>query len=79
MAGFYLGVLVIALALFRAARTPVWVPVALLAFVAMYPLGAMLGKPGSAIQLLTLAVAFTGLAVAATSQRPRTLRGQPVY
>lgn len=75
MAGFYVGVLLIAIALLRERRTPTWVSVAMFAFVAMLPFTHLLGRVGSAVQMLALAVAFTGVAMTATSSgRPRPVR-----
>jgi hypothetical protein len=63
--GFYLGLALIAIALLIAKRTPLWVPVVLIVYVLTLPLGSQLGRIGSAVQVLILAVAFTGIAVAA--------------
>jgi MFS family permease len=64
---FIVGILAIAIALFLARKTPKWVPVALLAFVAMFPFSGELGRLMMAVQVLLLAVGFTGIAVAAIS------------
>lgn len=64
---FYVGLLLVAFALFAAKRTRVWVPALLVVFVAMFPVASQLGRVGTALQLMVLAVAFTGIAVAATS------------
>jgi hypothetical protein len=78
--GFYLGVLLISIALFVARKTPVWVPVLLVLFVAMMPVSSHLGRIGSALQVLTLAIAFTGVAVASVSDEHKgELRRQPVF
>jgi hypothetical protein len=69
--GFLLGILLIALALFRARRTPVWVPILLLAFLVLTPFASSLGQTGSAIQLMAMAVAFTGVAITASSPEHR--------
>jgi hypothetical protein len=80
IAGFYLGVLLIGIALFRSRKTGVWVPALLVLFVAVMPLSSQLGRIGSALQVLALAVAFTGIAVAAVSdEHKRELRNQPVF
>ena len=68
IAGFYLGLLLLAVALFIAKRTPVWVPILLLVFVAMFPFSAQIGKVGQVVQVMGLAVAFTGIAIAAVNQ-----------
>jgi hypothetical protein len=73
VACFYGGVLVIGVALLFARRTPRWVPVLLLVFVAMLPFSSVIGRVGTAAQIMCLAVAFTGIAMTAVSEegRPR--------
>ncbi len=80
IAGFYLGVLLIGIALFVSRKTAVWVPALLVLFVAVLPLSSHLGRVGSALQVLALAVAFTGIAIAAVSdEHKQELRSQPVF
>lgn len=80
VAGFYLGILLIAVALFVARKTPVWVGALMLFFVVALPFAQYLGRVGSALQVLALAVAFTGVATAAVSdEHKRELSGQPVF
>jgi hypothetical protein len=69
--GFLLGILLIAIALFRARQTAVWVPILMLVFLAMMPIASQLGQAGSAIQLMALAAAFTGVATRASSPEHR--------
>jgi hypothetical protein len=77
---FYLGVLFIAVALFVARKTDKWVPILLLGFVAMLPFSSHLGRVGMAVQVLALAIAFTGVATAAVSEEhKRELERQPVF
>jgi hypothetical protein len=72
VAAFYLGLVLLAVALFVAKRTPVWVPTLLLVSVALFPVSSALGKFGRILQLFAMAVAFTGIAVAsATAAAPR--------
>jgi hypothetical protein len=73
--GFYGGVLLLAAGLFVAKRTQTWVPGLLLVFVAMMPVVSYLGRVGMAVQVMSLAVAFTGIAMAAVTdeERSRTL------
>jgi MFS family permease len=79
IAGFYVGVLLIAIALFLARKTPRWVPFVLVGFVALLPFGQHLGRLGMAVQVLGLAVAFTGIAIAAISDdNKRELAAQAV-
>jgi hypothetical protein len=80
VAGFYLGVLLIGVALFLSRKTPVWVPLLLVLFVVALPVSSMIGRVGAAVQVLALAIAFTGIAIAAVSDdHKRELRGQPVF
>jgi hypothetical protein len=80
VAGFYLGVLLIAVALFVARTVPRWVPSLLVVFVAMQPVVSHLGRVGMAAQVLALAVAFTGIAMAAvTGEQQRATLRQPAF
>lgn len=67
VAAFFLGLALLAVALFVAKRTPIWVPILLLVSIAMFPLADMLGKPGQILQLFAMAVAFTGMSIAAVT------------
>jgi hypothetical protein len=75
IAGFFLGLVLLAVALLVAKRTPVWVPVLLLLSVALFPVTGPLGKVGQLLQLFAMAVAFTGMAIAAVTagQSRRTM------
>jgi hypothetical protein len=78
--GFYGGILLIGIALFMARTVPRWVPAVLVVFVLMLPLSSQLGRVGSAVQVLALAVAFTGIAMAAvTGDQQRELARQPAF
>lgn len=79
LAAFYGGVLLLAVALFRARRTPLWVPLLLVLFVALLPVVEVTGRLGSVAQALCLAVAFTATAIAAVNQAvpERADDGQP--
>lgn len=80
IAGFYLGILLIAIALLVARKTPRWVAGLLLLFLVAVPFAEHIGRVGSALQVLALAVAFTGVATAAVSdEHKRELRSQPVF
>jgi hypothetical protein len=68
IAGFYLGLLLIAVALFMAKKTPMWVPTLLVVFVALFPVSSMIGRVGQVMQVMGLAIAFTGVAIAAVNQ-----------
>lgn len=80
VAGFYLGILLIAIALLVARKTPLWVPGLLLLVVVAMPFVQHLGRVGSALQVVALAVAFTGVATAAVSgEHQRELQSQGVF
>lgn len=80
IAGFYLGLLLIAVALFLAKKTPSWVPILLIVFVGMFPFTQQIGRVGQVLQVMGLAVAFTGIAIAAVNQvHERVAVSQPTY
>jgi hypothetical protein len=62
---FYLGVLLIAIALLRAKSAAAWVPIVLLVVVGWLPFVSMVGHVGQVLQVLLLAVAFTEVAISA--------------
>jgi hypothetical protein len=68
---FYLGVLLLALGLLRARSAPPWIPVLMVLFALALPLPEWLGRTGSAVQMLLLTVAFTGVAMTAVSDQHR--------
>ena len=71
VASFYLGVLLLGVALLVARTTPRWVPVLFLAYVLSQVVGDALGDLGTVIQFFVLAIAFTGAAVAAAERSVR--------
>lgn len=71
IAGFYVGLLLLAIALFVARRTPLWVPILLLGFVAVFPVTSYVGRVGQVLQVMALAFAFTGIAMAAVHPEDR--------
>jgi len=78
--GFYGGILLIAIGLFLSRTTPRWVPALLGLFVLVLPVSSQLGRVGSAIQVMALAVAFTGIAMAAvTGDYKRSLTREPAF
>jgi hypothetical protein len=78
--GFYGGIALLALALYVARSVPRWVPALLALFVALLPFSTHLGRVGSAIQVMALAVAFTGMAMAAvTGEHQRDLSESPAF
>ena len=72
IAGFYVGVLLLALALFVARRTPMWSTGLLVVFVALLPLNEVIGRVGAVLQVMALAVAFTAIAIAAVNHSQPT-------
>jgi hypothetical protein len=72
---FYLGVLLIAAALLRAGTVPRWVPALMVAFLVLAPVAPQLGRFVSTLQVMLLAVAFTGAGMAAVSREQRTVAG----
>ena len=62
---FYVGLVLMAIALLRARRTGVWIPVLLLTVVACLPFVSMAGHVGQVLQVLLFAVAMSGIAIAA--------------
>jgi hypothetical protein len=56
----------------------VWVPLLLVVFVAMLPFAAHLGRVGGAVQVLLLAVGFTGVAMAAVTTVHEATRARAV-
>lgn len=80
IAGFYGGLFLLAVALFVARTVPRWVPALMLAFVVLLPFSSSLGRVGMALEVMGLAVAFTGIAMAAVSgTQPRALARQPAF
>ncbi|NUR07889.1 MAG: hypothetical protein HOQ45_12895 [Nocardioidaceae bacterium] len=70
VACFYVGALLMAVALIRARRTPRWVPVLLFAMVGLLPFVSMVGHLGQLIQVLLFVVAMTGIATTAVRPDP---------
>ena len=77
---FYAGLLLVALALFLSKKTPPWVPGLLVVFVVLFPFASQIGRVGQVMQVMALAVAFTGVAIAAVNQVNRVVASrQPTY
>lgn len=74
VACFYLGVLLLGIALFVARTTPRWVPFLILVYVVSQLVGDALGDLGTVLQFFVLAIAFTGAAVSATERGLRQER-----
>lgn len=75
VAAFYAGLFLLALALFVARRTPVWVPLLMLVFVGLFPVIEKIGRVGQVAQVVALAFAFTGVATAAVRDASGRARG----
>lgn len=71
VAGFYLGELLLAIALLRAGSVPRWVPVALILHVLTFPLSDVLPEVVSKATVLLMVVGFAGIAIQATSPQHR--------
>ncbi|KQZ75580.1 hypothetical protein [Nocardioides sp. Root151] len=69
VAAFYLGELLIGLALLRAGTTSKWVPALLLAHVATLPLGALAPRLFGSWTIVFMGVGFAGVAIAANSRQ----------
>jgi len=74
VSGFYLGVLLVALALFLARRTSRWVPTLFLVYLALAPFGSSLGRLGMTIQVLALALGLTAVAIKVNAPEPAPQR-----
>ena len=66
--GWYLGALLVALALLVSRATSAWVPILLMVFVFVLPAAEVLGQAGQIVSMMALALAFTGIATAAVGQ-----------
>ncbi|MFP5252579.1 MAG: hypothetical protein ACLGH4_02140 [Actinomycetes bacterium] len=77
---FYGGLLLVALALFLSKKSPPWVPGLLVLFVLLFPFAEQIGRIGQVLQVMALAVAFTGAAIAAVNQVNRAVASRlPTY
>ena len=77
---FYVGLLLVAIALFVARRTSTWVPLVMVVYVALLPVSNHLGKVGQVVELMGLAAAFTGISIAAVNGvQERAATRQPSY
>jgi hypothetical protein len=69
---FYLGELLLAVALLRARSTPRWVPAALLAHVALLPVSSFLPAAVEDYSVVLVVIGFAGTAIAANRVADRT-------
>lgn len=69
---FFLGLLLLGVALFVAGTTPRWVPFLFVGYVVSQVAGDALGDLGTVLQFFVLAIAFTGAAVAAAERAVRS-------
>jgi hypothetical protein len=65
---FAAGAFLVAIALFIARRTSVWVPLLLLVFVVTIPVAGSFGRVAQVAQVVVLAFAFTGIATTAVNE-----------
>jgi hypothetical protein len=78
VAAFYLGELLLAIALLRATTTPRWIPALLLAHVALAPVSSMLPPEVSGATALLVTVGLAGVGVCAVAQdRRQPTRSDP--
>ena len=63
VAAFYVGLLLVAIALFRGRRIAVWVPVLLVVVVLSLPFVSMAGHVGQVLQVLLFTIAMTRIAI----------------
>lgn len=71
VAAFYVGLLLLAVALVRSRRTATWVPVLLVIVVACLPFVSMTGHIGQVLQVLLFTIAMTGIAINAVRDAPQ--------
>ncbi|HEU5039119.1 MAG TPA: hypothetical protein VFT70_19080 [Nocardioides sp.] len=71
IAGLYLGELLLAIALLRAATTPRWVPFALIAHALTFLVSGLLPEYLSKVTVLLLVIGFAGVAIQASSPQNR--------
>ena len=65
---FYLGELLLAIAFFRAAAVPRWIPVVMLVHVALLPVAAALPPSLRALSAVLITVALAGVGIAANNR-----------
>ena len=78
IAGFYLGELLLAIALLRAGTTQRWVPLVLIAHVASLVVSSVLPHSISSALVLLVAVGFSGVAIEAVTRDSERRRALPV-
>ena len=78
IAGFYLGELLLAIALLRAGTTQRWVPLVLIAHVASLVVSSFLPHSLSSALVLLVAVGFSGVAIEAVTRDSERRRALPV-
>ena len=78
IAAFYLGELLLGVALLRAGTTQRWVPIALFAHVASVAVTPFLPKSVASVMVLLVAVGFAGVAIEAVTRDNDRRRARPV-
>lgn len=71
IATFYLGELLLAIAVLRARTVPRWMPALLVLHVALLPVSSLLPEQLSTFTVVTTALAFSGMAISANSEAGR--------
>jgi len=78
IAGFYLGELLLAIALLRAGTTQKWVPLVLFAHVATLTISSFLPHMLSSVLVLLVAVGFAGVAIEAVTRDNERSKASPI-
>ena len=71
---FYLGELLLGIALLRASTTPKWVPIVLLAHVALFPVSSLLPPEVQSLTALLVTVGLCGVGVTANQHAATRIR-----
>jgi hypothetical protein len=75
IAAFYLGELLLSIALFKARTTPLWIPVVLLLHVALFPVSSLLPDDAQSLTTLLITVGLCGGGITANQHASRVPRG----
>jgi hypothetical protein len=71
IAAFYLGELLLSIALFKARTTPLWIPVVLLLHVALFPVSSLLPDDAQSLTTLLITVGLCGVGITANQHATR--------
>ena len=75
IAAFYLGELLLAIALFRARTAPIWIPAVLLAHVLLFPVSSLLPAELQSMTTLLVTVGLCGVGITANQHAARVPSG----